>query len=375
MKYTPKDRRGGGGEGDENFVHAEHHHRADGLHDDGGDAHAVDAGDDPPVRTEAPELELNVVVPGQVEEDGQAGGQDLPQDGGQGGSRHLHPGEAEQSEDQNGVHDDVDNGAHRLGDHGVEGAAGGLEHPVKGDLYKQPYRQPADDGHVLCAVVHNGLLAGLHLEKEPGAGQADGHEHQAAEDGQKQAVHGGGVGPALAALAQALGQQGVDAHAGSHGHGDHQILDREGQRDGVQRVLADLGHKVAVHHVVEGLHQHGDHHGDGHGQQEPVDRHGRPFCFPQGADAHASDTTSFFSLSDPGVKTGQPILCRGQAYTWPPAQPAIPWPAAFLRRYKGSRRRRQPMAQGDFIPAEHFPGKRTAGAARAVRGTFLISTV
>ena len=217
------------------------------------------------------------MVPGQVEEDGQAGGQDLTQDGGQGGSRHLHPGEAEQSEDQNGVHDDVDNGAHRLGDHGVEGAPGGLEHPVKGDLYEQPYRQAADDGHVLCAVVHNGLLAGLHLEKEPGAGQADGHEHQAAEDGQKQAVHGGGVGPALAALAQALGQQGVDAHAGSHGHGDHQILDREGQRDGVQRVLADLGHKVAVHHVVEGLHQHGDHHGDGHARQELADGHDAHF--------------------------------------------------------------------------------------------------
>ena len=42
-----------GGEADEDLVHAEGHHRADGGHDDGGHAHGVDAADDLAVGAEA----------------------------------------------------------------------------------------------------------------------------------------------------------------------------------------------------------------------------------------------------------------------------------------------------------------------------------
>ena len=72
------------------------------------------------------------------------------------------------------------------------------------------------------------------------------------------------------ALAQAAGDQRGDAHRGAHRHRDHQVLHREGQGHRVQGVLAELGHKVAVHHVVQRLHQHGQDHGDRHVQQQLV---------------------------------------------------------------------------------------------------------
>ena len=47
---------------------------------------------------------------------------------------HAHPGCAAQSKDQNGVHDDVDDGAQQLGAHGQTGTAGGLQQPLKAEL-------------------------------------------------------------------------------------------------------------------------------------------------------------------------------------------------------------------------------------------------
>lgn len=57
---------------------------------------------------------------------------------------------------------------------------------------------------------------------------------------------------------QASGKQGVDADAGSCRHCDHQILRREGKRNGGQRIFTDLCDEHAVHHVVERLDQHGN---------------------------------------------------------------------------------------------------------------------
>ena len=84
---------------------------------------------------------------------------------------------------------------------------------------------------------------------------------------------GGAVGPGGVLFAQALGQQGVDAHAGAHRQGNHNVLNWKGQGHRVEGVLAELRDEYAVHHVVECLHQHGQHHGHRHGNQQPVDGH------------------------------------------------------------------------------------------------------
>ena len=59
---------------------------------------------------------------------------DLSNNGGHSSAGHPHPGCAAQSKDQNGVHDDVDDGAQQLGAHGQTGTAGGLQQPLKAEL-------------------------------------------------------------------------------------------------------------------------------------------------------------------------------------------------------------------------------------------------
>ena len=108
---------GGGGEDEEDLVHAEGHHRADGLHDDGGDAHPVDLlghdgvpADVLPVRCECPWLHLRFTIRRQ---------RSPPRSVQQRWPQRRRPrsirGSAAQAEDQNGVHDDVDDGAQRAG--------------------------------------------------------------------------------------------------------------------------------------------------------------------------------------------------------------------------------------------------------------------
>ena len=153
--------------------------------------------------------------------------------------------------------------------HGQGGAAGGLEQPLKAELAEDADGEPQADGGVVHAVVHDDLLpAGLQLEEGPGEEDADQGEHHEVAQGQEDAGVGGLVHHLLVLLPQGPGEQGVDAHGGAGAEGDHQVLQGEGQGHGVQGILAELGHEDAVHHVVEGLDQHGDHHGDGHAGQQ-----------------------------------------------------------------------------------------------------------
>ena len=86
-------------------------HRADGGHDDGGNAHGVDVADDGGLGAEALQAQLYVRVAGGVDDHRDEGGNDLAQYGSQGGAGHLHAGQTEQTEDQDGVQYDVDDGA------------------------------------------------------------------------------------------------------------------------------------------------------------------------------------------------------------------------------------------------------------------------
>jgi hypothetical protein len=57
--------------GDEDLVHEEGHHRADGHHDDGRNADGIDAADDVAVGAEAAEIQVDIGILGVVEEDGE----------------------------------------------------------------------------------------------------------------------------------------------------------------------------------------------------------------------------------------------------------------------------------------------------------------
>ena len=269
----------GGGEAQQDAVEEEDHHGADALHEDGGDADAVDGPDGGAVEADlfGAQVELRVVP--EVQEEGQPGGHPLADDRGQGRAGHLQPGQAEEAEDEDGVQDDVQNGPGELGDHGELGPAGGLEEPLQGDLAEEAQGGAQADASVGGSVADD--LGRVGLEPEEGACQQSAQQGEGGKgaQGQEDAHVGHPVGGVLILGPQGAGDQGVEAHAGADGHGDHQGLEGKGQGDGGQGVLADLGHEDAVHDVVQGLDQHGDHHGDGHAEEQLAHGHNAHLVF------------------------------------------------------------------------------------------------
>ena len=59
----------------------------------------------------------------------------------------------------------------------------------------------------------------------------------------------------------------LDAHACSSGNRDQQVLDGERHGDRGEGRLIDHGNKDTVHDIIQGLDQHGNDHGQGHGDQ------------------------------------------------------------------------------------------------------------
>ena len=178
------------------------------------------------------------------------------------------------AKDEDGVKDDVDDGTHQLADHAQGGAAGGGQQLLVHHLHEHAQAEHAADGQVADALLGDVGIGGLGVEVGAHNGQAQHQKDQVAAQCQEQAVLGGLVGAGLVLFAQALGEQGVDTHAGADAHGEHHVLQRKGQGDGGQGVLTDTGDKDRVHHVVQCLHQHGDHHRDAELDQQRVDIHG-----------------------------------------------------------------------------------------------------
>ena len=265
---------GGGGKGHEDLVHQEGHHAAHALHGDAGQADNVDPFDGFGAGAEALEIQLDIGVLAEVEIEGDPCAAELADDGGQSCTGGAGQSLAAVAKDEDGVKDDVDDGTHQLADHAQGGAAGGGQQFLVHHLHEHAQAEHAADGQVADALLGDVGIGGLGVEVGAHNGQAQHQKDQVAAQCQEQAVLGGLVGAVLVLFAQALGEQGVDTHAGADAHGEHHVLQRKGQRDGGQSVLTDTGDKDRVHHVVQCLHQHGDHHRDAELDQQRVDIHG-----------------------------------------------------------------------------------------------------
>ena len=161
-----------GGEADEDLVHAEGHHRADGGHDDGGHAHGVDAADNLAVGTEALEAQRDLRVPLRVEVDAQGSAHQLAQHRGPGRAGNAHV----EREDKDGVEDDVDDRTHHLGDHAVDSLAGGLEQALDADGGEDAEGEDRTDADILRAALHDLRHIRLDLEEGPGEQRAQHRE-------------------------------------------------------------------------------------------------------------------------------------------------------------------------------------------------------
>ena len=108
-----------------------------------------------------------------------------------------------------------------------------------------------------------------------------GGKHRAAQ-GEEQSVERGTIDLVLISFAQAAGEQGVDADGDAGRHADHDILHGEGERDGVQRILIDIGNfcdEGAVYDIIKRLHEHGQCHRQRHREQQPPNRTHTHFVF------------------------------------------------------------------------------------------------
>ena len=252
---------------------------------------------------------MDLMVMADVDDDGQNGAHGLACHRGDGGAGHLHAREAKEAENQNGIKNDIDDRAHQLGHHGKAGAACGLEQALKAQLAEKAEGAGQADGGVVRAVVHNLHHVGLRQEERPGEREADdGKDHKAAQ-GQEDAGVGRLVHHLLVFLAQRAGEHGIHADSRTNAHGNGEILQGEGQRNGVEGILADPRHEDAVHHIIKGLHHHGDHHGDRHAGKQPADGHGAHLILRQGRSLfrvlHVFFLTSFqFDTIAPSLTAG-----------------------------------------------------------------------
>lgn len=260
LKIGAQDKHAGGGEKGQELIHPQGHDGGQRLHDHGGKADFQDLQNDGTRGAETARLEDE--HPAAAHQKQTYGHTDqLSDHGGQGGPGHLQAGERPQTENEQGVQEQIDHRADALDAHGPHRVSAGLEHPLPRKLHTHAERARGDDGKVLTAVVDDLRYVGEQRQKGAAEQHARNQKDQPAAQVEEVAVHCHGAGLGGAAFPQAAGEYGVYADAGPHADGNHQGLYRIGQGQRHKSVGAELGHEHAVHQIIQGLDQHGEHHG------------------------------------------------------------------------------------------------------------------
>ena len=220
------------------------------------------------VRVQAAAAQPHRQFGAQVDEQVHAQAQQLADAGGQRCTGNAHGGHRAQAEDQDGVQQDVAHAAEHQRHHGHLHAAHSLEHLFKGQRGHIDGGKQEHDGGVGDAGGHKALVGGEPAQKARHDCNAHHRDDHAVQQAEHHAVGGGDLGLFAVARTQVQGDHGVDADTKADGDGVGKVLDGVYQREGGHGVLADLRHKQAVHDVVQGVDQHGDHVGQRHGQQQ-----------------------------------------------------------------------------------------------------------
>ncbi len=233
-------RRCGGGEHKQDLVHSECHDRSDRHHQDGRYTDRIDALYRRCIETHTRRMNMDLVIARDIEEDREQRCDDLPEYGSKRRSGHAHFRETEVAEDENRVKNDIQNCAESLRDHRVKCKAGRLQQTFHRDLQENADRQPADDRHILHTIFENLRVLRLRFKKDAGAEETEQAECGEADQSEQNAVICSLIRLLIIFLTQTAGEQSVDTDTGTGGDRDHQILDRERERDGGQGVFIDL---------------------------------------------------------------------------------------------------------------------------------------
>ena len=233
------------------------------------------------MRSDVAQAQMDLRILPDVEENAERSADKLTAQGRHRSACDLKPREAEQTENHDRVEDHVDRGAGDLRDHGKAGAPGGLEQALHAHLHENAERQPQTDADIVRTVGNDLRIFRLEAEKGPCQSQAQQRKERGAAEKEKNAGIGGPIGGFLIFLTQRAGEQRIHADARSAGKGNAQVLQRKRKGHGVERVLRELGDKVAVHNIVKRLKEHGEHHRPGHGEKKLPDGHRAHFVFSE----------------------------------------------------------------------------------------------
>ena len=266
-----------GSKGDEDLIHTEGHDRTDGCHTDGRHANGINGFHCMGLQMIFLRIDNDIVIFLLIEPACQTGRTDLTEYCGNGSTLDTHGRHTKQTKDQDRVHDDIDDGTKPLGQHGIEGSARCLQDTFKAELQENSSREQTADTQVICTQTHDLGVIGLQFEKDLTTEQTKNRKNNAAEHIQDQAVIGHQVGTFLVLFPQRTGDQSIDTNAGTGTHRDHQVLGRECQRNRSQRTFAQPCYEHTVNDIIQCLHQHRGHHGQGHTDQKFIDGHNAHF--------------------------------------------------------------------------------------------------
>ena len=210
---------------------------------------------------DAGQCDGDVLVELQVEVNAEKRRRALADDGRDRCAGDAEPGESEQTENQNRIQNDIDDGAGGLQNHTVDSAAGRLQKPFVRDLEKQTDRAAAHNLKIGRAVgADHGILC-LSVDKRLCEKQSHKQKNNKMKRGDKQSHSCCFISFFKVLFSERAGEQCVDSDAHTGSETDHQVLQGKSERYGCQCALLNLCDKDAVHHVVQCLNEHGNHHG------------------------------------------------------------------------------------------------------------------
>ena len=168
------------GKANQNLIHAEGHHRADGCHADGRNPDGINALDCVCLQMIFFRIDDDIIIFLFIEEARQRCRTNLPDYSCDSRTTHPKPWCAEQPENQNRVQNDVHDCAKPLCQHGIDGSARCLQNTLKPELQKDCCGKQAADTQILCPQLHNFKVRGLRAEKQAAAENSEQCKHNPA---------------------------------------------------------------------------------------------------------------------------------------------------------------------------------------------------
>ena len=184
----------------------------------------------------------------------------------------AHSRKGANAEDQQRIQNNIADTACHEAYHGHLHPSYCLKDFLKAQAKGNHHREGKNDAGIPQRIVDNPCILRIQPQEARHHQQTDDHQNQALNRIDEKADRSRPIRLLLSLCPQIEGNGGVDADAKADGNRIDQILNRIDQGQGRHGLLADAGYKIAVHDIVQGIDQHGKHHGQGHRKHQTQNR-------------------------------------------------------------------------------------------------------